>query len=58
MGRTYVDAAITGPLCARTYNFLVDTGSAHLGLPWFTDGSSLNLREVTHSEQIPPILPE
>jgi predicted aspartyl protease len=28
-----VDAAITGPLCARTYNFLVDTGSAHLGLP-------------------------
>ena len=27
-------------------------------LPWFTDGRSLNLRDVALSEQMPPILPE
>ena len=26
-------------------------------LPWFTDGAGLNLRNVTHSEPMPPILP-
>jgi len=26
-------------------------------VPWFTDGSSLQLRSVTHSEGMPPILP-
>ena len=27
-------------------------------VPWFTDGSGLHLRSVTHSEGMPPILPE
>ena len=27
-------------------------------VPWFTDGSGLQLRSVTHSEGMPPILPE
>jgi hypothetical protein len=27
-------------------------------LSWFTDGRNLSLREVTHSKQMPPILPE
>ena len=33
MGRTFVEAVITGPLETRTYSFLVDTGSAMMGLP-------------------------
>ena len=27
-------------------------------VPWFTDGSGLQLRSVTHSEGMPPILPQ
>ena len=33
MGRTFVEATITGPNLTREYNFLVDTGSSLIGLP-------------------------
>ena len=33
MGRTYVEAIINGPSDTRRYSFLVDTGSAMMGLP-------------------------
>ena len=33
MGRTFVEAIITGPLDTRRYSFFVDTGAALMGLP-------------------------
>lgn len=33
MGRTFVEAIITGPSDTRRYSFFVDTGSALMGLP-------------------------
>ena len=33
MGRTVVEALISGPLNTRGFSFLVDTGSAMMGLP-------------------------
>lgn len=33
MGRTFVQAIISGPSDTRRYSFLVDTGSALMGLP-------------------------
>ena len=33
MGRTYVQATITGPKASRDYSFLVDTGASLMGLP-------------------------
>ncbi len=33
MGRTTIDAIINGPSDSRRYSFLVNTGSAMMGLP-------------------------
>ena len=33
MGRTFVEATITGPKASKEYNFLVDTGASLMGLP-------------------------
>ena len=45
MGRTYVDITIAGPLDSRTYSFLVDTGSALMGLP-LEEIEALGLEQV------------
>jgi predicted aspartyl protease len=45
MGRTFVDITINGPLDSRTYSFLVDTGSALMGLP-LEEIEALGLQQV------------
>lgn len=49
MGRTFVDAIITGPLDTRTYSFLVDTGSAMMGLP-HEEINALGLERIADGE--------
>lgn len=45
MGRTFVEAIITGPLDTRRYSFFVDTGSALTGLP-MEEIEALGLQKV------------
>ena len=45
MGRTFVDITINGPLDFRTYSFLVDAGSALMGLP-LEEIEALGLQQV------------
>jgi predicted aspartyl protease len=45
MGRTFVDITINGPLDSRTYSFLVDAGSALMGLP-LEEIEALGLQQV------------
>ena len=49
MGRTFVEAVINGPLDTRTYSFLVDTGSAMMGLP-LEDIEALGLEIVPEGQ--------
>lgn len=45
MGRTFVNAAINGTQTSKEYNFLVDTGSTHIGLP-MEEIQGLGLRPI------------
>ena len=45
MGRTFVEAIISGPSDTRRYSFFVDTGSALMGLP-MEEIEALGLQKV------------
>ena len=49
MGRTFVEAIINGPSGTRRYSFLVDTGSALMGLP-MEEIEALGLTKVPDGE--------